>query len=192
MIHEITGYDLILTGPPYGLRLNYGVGIDDWKPDREFWKILYKNSTENCKLITNVGTYNMCWWLDEIRAAGWIYHHTGCYYNTRKEERTFDRFPHCWEPIFFFSKNDTFELYKDNTKLYTDVYKHYAPSGQSHPCPNDLSAFKHVLELIEFETLFDPFSGIGTSLLCARDKGKKSIGIEQNSKFCDEFIAKLK
>jgi DNA modification methylase len=42
--------------------------------------------------------------------------------------------------------------------------------------------------MIDFEVLFDPFAGTGTILLCAKAKGKKSIGIEQNSKFCDEIV----
>lgn len=192
LINDIKGYDLIFTGPPYGLLKNYGVGKDNWKPDRQFWKTLFNNSISDGKLLVNVGTNDLCWWLDEIRAAGWIYNHSGCYFNERKEEREFETFPHCWEPILFFSKNGGFPVLKERGKLYTDVYRHHAPAGVLHPCPNDFNAFKQILEIIDFNILFDPFCGTGTSLLCAKDRNKKSIGIEQNVKFCDITIERFK
>ena len=42
LICGIKNYDLIFTGPTYGIGINYGIYPDDWIPTVDFWDILYK------------------------------------------------------------------------------------------------------------------------------------------------------
>ncbi len=42
------------------------------------------------------------------------------------------------------------------------------------------------------EIILDPFAGSGSTLIAARDMGRRAIGIEINLEFCDAAIARLR
>lgn len=60
-----------------------------------------------------------------------------------------------------------------------------------HPTMKPLPLVKRLVELFsdEGETILDPFAGSGTTLVAARDMGRKAIGIEIDEKYA-EVIAK--
>jgi hypothetical protein len=189
LIHEIEGYDLVFTGPPYGSNQPYGVGIDNWKPDRDFWKVLFDKSAPNAKMVCQVNTSHLAWWIDEIRAAGWKYAHCGVYINPDRESRDYMNFPYVWEPILFFYKGNDFIINKARAMQRSDVFTISAPENSmyrctDHPCHADYHTWLRVMSMIDFTVMFDPFAGIGTSMIAAKALGKKCIGIEQNPKFC--------
>ena len=58
-----------------------------------------------------------------------------------------------------------------------------------HPAPRRL---EHVQWLVSYfseqrDTILDPFSGLGTTLLAAKNLGRKAVGIEHSERYC--FIA---
>lgn len=63
------------------------------------------------------------------------------------------------------------------------------PTG--HPTPKPLIMISNFVERFsnESDTIFDPFAGGGTTLLAARNLGRKVIGVELEEKYC-ELIAK--
>lgn len=197
LVHEIDGYDLIITGPPYAIGINYGIGKDDWLADRSFWKALYDRSMPETVLVVHVSTGLLPWWMDEIRAALWKYQHCMSYINPDLTNRRFLNFPKHWEPVLVFSKSGVVKINQEAAMHSSDLFTIQSPQNSwyrypPHPCHADYYTWLRILSQFNFNTLLDPFMGIGTALLCARALGKKSIGIDQSPDYCKQAVEFLK
>ena len=196
LVHDIRGYDLVFTDPPYGANQPYGGMVDNWRPDRSFWKILYDNSEPQTKFFMRVNTSLLMWWTDEVRAAGWKYAHCGVYINPDRAAREYMNFPFMWEPLLFFYKGNDFIINKARAMQKSDIFTISAPENSmyrctDHPCHADYYTWLRIMSMIDFNVAFDPFAGVGTSLIAAKALGKKCIGIEQNPKFCHRILLNL-
>ena len=62
-----------------------------------------------------------------------------------------------------------------------------------HPTMKPISLCRRLVELFsdEGETILDPFAGSGTTLLAARDLGRKAIGIELDPEYVQIAIRRL-
>ena len=62
-----------------------------------------------------------------------------------------------------------------------------------HPCPKPIKAWKWLADKVskEGDTILDPFMGSGTTLVAARDLGRKAIGIEIEEKYCEIAARRL-
>jgi len=62
-----------------------------------------------------------------------------------------------------------------------------------HPCPKPYGWMAWAVELssLEGETILDPFMGSGTTLVAAKNLGRKAIGIEICREYCDIAIRRL-
>lgn len=60
-------------------------------------------------------------------------------------------------------------------------------SRPDHPCPKPMGLMLKLVEQFtdKDETILDPFMGSGTTLLAAKEWGRRSIGIEIDEKFCE-------
>jgi len=57
----------------------------------------------------------------------------------------------------------------------------------THPCFRPLKTMRWLVANFtqEGETIIDPFSGSGTTLLAAKETGRKAVGIELEEKYCE-------
>jgi len=74
---------------------------------------------------------------------------------------------------------------------FTDVGK--VGKETKHPCSRRLA---HMLWLINIWTdqtdvIFDPFMGAGTTLLAAKNHGRKAIGIDTKEEYCEMAVKRL-
>lgn len=62
-----------------------------------------------------------------------------------------------------------------------------------HPCPKPLPLMIELLTLFtdSGETILDPFAGSGTTLVAAKQLGRKAIGIELSEAYCKTAVERL-
>lgn len=62
-----------------------------------------------------------------------------------------------------------------------------------HPTQKPLAVMRWCLGLVpEAQSVFDPFMGSGTTLVAARLEGRRAVGIEVNTKYCEMAVSRLK
>jgi site-specific DNA-methyltransferase (adenine-specific) len=62
-----------------------------------------------------------------------------------------------------------------------------------HPCPKPLDTMKHIIGLAAplSGVVVDPFAGSGTTLVAAKDMGRRAIGIEIEERYCEIAAKRL-
>ena len=80
---------------------------------------------------------------------------------------------------------------------YGDLLKTTIVSNKkefSHPSPKVIECYKRIIDLFsdKNQTILDTFLGSGTSIIAAKNLGRKCIGIEIKKKYCDIAIKRLR
>ena len=60
-----------------------------------------------------------------------------------------------------------------------------------HPTQKPVEVMKWAMSHAECETALDPFMGSGTTLIAAKELGKRAIGIEREEKYCEVAVKRL-
>ena len=64
--------------------------------------------------------------------------------------------------------------------------------GRVHPNEKPVSLLGYLMSRHPAQTILDPFMGSGTTLVAARDLGRRAIGVEIERKYCDIAIERLR
>lgn len=60
-----------------------------------------------------------------------------------------------------------------------------SPRNSGHPCPRRIEHVQWLAKYFAGGTILDPFCGIGTTLVAAKNLSKQAIGIEINERYCE-------
>ena len=212
----------VVTSPPY----NVGVAYDTWDdnlPDADYQAL----ADATCGLVAdvlgpmsgrawvNVGVDRLPLWLDTLRSAGLVEHHTVCWdYGLATADTawgswqspTAPHLRHGWEPVICAAAGPWprtpppgHERWRDQLgnwpTLCRDLWR-IAPGASAHSphpavMPIELAARCIRLSTWPTETVLDPFCGTGTTLLAARMLGRRAIGIEISEGYCETIARRL-
>ena len=83
--------------------------------------------------------------------------------------------------------------WQENNVLVFDSYRFGKPGKVDHPTQKPLDLIQKLVRLStsETHTILDPFMGSGTTLVAAKNLGRKAIGLEIEEKYCEIAAERL-
>ena len=81
----------------------------------------------------------------------------------------------------------------DYDKWFQQFWKITGASTREHPAPFPLELAYRLVRMFSFwgDTVLDPFSGTGTTMLAAMKANRNSIGVEIDSTYCKLIMSRL-
>lgn len=179
ILPELPKVDLVVTDPPYGLgkRMQGGTwGACEKYRDMRNWDKVILQEAVDCAIAK------------AITAIIW----GGNYYQVPPSR--------CWLAWF---KPDSPPTMSDMELAWTNVdstakmFRYpvgaYSCERTGHPTQKPLALFNWCLRFApDAQTILDPFCGSGTTLVAAKNLGRKAIGIELEEKYCEIAVNRLR
>lgn len=130
-------------------------------------------------------------WLRVNEPCGWRYVRTGLWVKPGSMPQfTGDRPAMGYEPVVIMHTRGGRMRWNGGGKA--GIWE-YPPVHGEHPTEKPLNLYKNLV--IDFtdpgETILDPFCGSGTTLVAAKQLGRKAIGIELEEKWCEVTAKRL-
>ena len=96
-----------------------------------------------------------------------------------------------WQPIFYYGKDPY--LAAGLGRRANSFRSTERAEVNGHPCPKPLQQWEDLVVRCSFEgqSVLDPFMGSGTTLVAAKQLGRKAIGIEIEEKYCEIAARRL-
>jgi DNA modification methylase len=96
------------------------------------------------------------------------------------------------QPIFYYGKNPIGSNYRASKLAHVMV--HSDRINNDHPCPKPLNEWKKIMVNCSNvgQSIVDPFMGSGTTLVAAKELGRKAVGIEINPDYCAIAVRRLR
>ncbi len=182
--------DLVLTDPPYGLDFHYDTYIDT---EENLDLLINRFMPEALRIGNRVavfsGVHNIQKYPKSDWILAWVWNTTGSY-----GKYGFNQ----WQPILMYG-DDIKGFGSVNNVIKSDVFAFsgMGSAGYSkdkeHPCGKPFNVMlKAVARLSnEHDTILDPFMGSGTTLVAAKQLGRKAIGVEISEKYCETAKSRL-
>lgn len=163
--------DLVLTDPPYGMRKAEWdmqiVPVADWLPA--------------CRLLGPTVLFCGVQGVFDYPRPDWILSWTRV--ASAQRNGALGGFNN-WEPILAYGLK---ALCNDTVSVPN------IPDGiDGHPTPKPLRLIRLLLSRLSGETVLDPFMGSGTTLVAAKQLGRRAIGIEIEERYCAIAVERLR
>lgn len=104
---------------------------------------------------------------------------------------TGDRPGQGWEPIIFLHRDGVRSRWNGGGK--SGVWIHNTVQREGHPTVKPLPMVADWVRLFtnRGDLIFEPFSGSGTTLVAAKQEGRRAIGVELEEKYCELAARRL-
>jgi len=99
-------------------------------------------------------------------------------------------FKRSWELIFL--SGTRWRGSRDEGVIKNKTVVTRASMGRTHPNEKPVSLMKYLAAKHPGETILDPFAGSGTTLVAAKQLGRKAIGIEIEERYCEIAANRLR
>jgi site-specific DNA-methyltransferase (adenine-specific) len=173
--------DAIVTDPPYGLGFAYASHDDN----REDWYRLMDSVVPLMRAVAPCVVMPIC----GIDRAGWWYEHHPpdwliAWYKGSPGHRSFVGF-NDWEAHLIWGKPAS--IMHDYFATRAGFEAESGMDGNPHPCPKPMAWARWLVSRVSLpgSTVLDPFMGSGTTLVAAKDLGRRAIGIEIEERYCE-------
>ena len=196
ILPELEPVDLVLTDPPYGIDLGntkgsggaHGMKFDCYES--------YEDTYDNFISII-VPRLNMA--LDKAR-RGIVW--TGPHIHEQRKPNCIGGVyipcgagRHGWGfktflPVLLYGNAPNIHL---GAPIPNTIQSSCKPVNYGHPCPKPLQWMTWCIKLgsCDDDIILDPFMGSGTTLVAAKQLGRKAIGIEIEEKYCEIAVKRL-
>ena len=175
--------DLVLTDPPYGLEykyISYQDTIDNLKVliEKVFKPLIIKYRVVTFTGLPTCFEYPKPDWM-----MAWYWRGTNVYGKMGINQ---------WQPILCYGKDikgfgSINGVLKSDTIYYEGGNCDERKDFKIHSCPKNTGIMKRLLNRFSNagDSILDPFMGSGTTLVAAKELGRKAIGIEIEEKYCE-------
>lgn len=191
--------DLIIADPPFNKGLNYGEYFDDSRDPGIYWKWIeerikqfarvLKNNTRFYIFHTDKGIFEL---KPICEKYNFKFHQMLIWY--RPNMATSSRIKGDWhylsENILLFHKGKVVKMLSAHNitncfsvKVYPSPQSNFK-GGRDNPAQKPVSLLVSIIAKTPGDLILDPFSGVGTSLIAAKNLKRKFIGIEINPDYC--------
>jgi len=176
--------DLVLTDPPYGVGKEYAGSFID---SLEGVKALYSAFIPACVAIskvvlTTIGCYELELFLYRELPPRWRI----CWRKGITSRPSAIGFTD-WEPVFVYGS----DVHRHSHDLFTVQPELLGSFG--HPCPKPVAFSSWLASRFcdEGGLILDPFMGSGTTLVAAKQLGRRAIGVEIEERYCEIAVKRL-
>lgn len=183
IMSSLAPVDIVVTDPPYNVGINYGADVDDNKTRQGFIDWMRPRFQEMRRLAKTVLITGQARLPDYAILEPWKW--LLAWHKPAAMGRSPVGFCN-WEPVAMWGagSNEGVDIFSAPIVPMPEV--------EGHPCPKPFAWASKQLQLFpKYRAVLDPFMGSGTVIVASKRSGRKAIGIEINSEYCDMAIARL-
>jgi site-specific DNA-methyltransferase (adenine-specific) len=188
LLPEIKGIDALITDPPYGMNLNTDYsGMKGWNGNGKNHPAVYGDDKPfdpspfvNFKIAVMWGANHFASRLPD--SGGWIV------WNKRGEGKPSE--------ICFGDCELAWTNVGQSVRMYSHMWHgvaRWTEEPSFHPTQKPVALMQWVMKRYtdDEQSVLDPFCGSGTTLVAAKNLGRKAIGIEIEEKYCEIAAKRL-
>lgn len=174
-------FDLCLTDPPYGID-------GTWKGGGQSWGKFRKDGVSDCEswdIRDTAAVHSLLSYADDAVIWG------GNYFSLPPTASWL-----VWDKIVRNFSSGHMELAwttgKFPLRAFNFSHGELASEGKSHPTQKPLKLITWCLSFFpNAQSILDPFMGSGTTLVAAKQLGRRAVGIEIEEKYCEIAVQRL-
>jgi site-specific DNA-methyltransferase (adenine-specific) len=181
-------FDLIVTDPPYGKRLK---GWQEHHAPSDWDQAYPTVAVRQMIPLARLGSYFFCEWDNLVRNAIHLPKPKSMLVWTKKGGGAGDCFhEHArdYEMAYFYLGDPKQHEFK---KRPNSVLSFKAPGNDYHPTQKPVGLIREIFGWYDFETVFDPFMGSGTTAVAAKESRKHFLGFEANKTFFNRAVQRI-